>query len=139
MYSIKTESSFDSAHFLHGYDGKCRNIHGHHWRVSARISTNPLQEQGEKRGMVVDFSTFKSDLKEEAEHFDHSLMFEKGTLKETTVLALEEEGFNILPLDFRPTAENLAKYFWDRLKAKGYPLSCVEVYETPKNCASYSE
>jgi 6-pyruvoyltetrahydropterin/6-carboxytetrahydropterin synthase len=139
MYHIKTEVTFDSAHFLHEYDGKCRNIHGHHWRVCARISAESLVAQGEKKGMVVDFSTFKRDLKEEADYLDHSLMFERGSLKEATVLALEGEGFKLLPLEFRPTAENLAKYFWDKLKERGYGVTYIEVYETPKNCAAYSE
>lgn len=43
MYYLKTESSFDSAHFLKGYDGKCRNLHGHRWRVVVEIAADQLR------------------------------------------------------------------------------------------------
>jgi len=139
MYSIKTESHFDSAHFLHGYEGKCSNIHGHHWRVSAQINRDELKERGDERGMIVDFGILKAALNHETEILDHTLIIEKGSLRENTLLALKDEGFKVVTLDFRPTAENLSKYFWDRLKEKGYELSLVEVYETPENCAAYYE
>ena len=71
MYTLKTEASFDSAHFLKGYQGKCSNIHGHRWRVVAEISSEHLNEDDQERGMLVDFSTFKKVLKEEADNLDH--------------------------------------------------------------------
>lgn len=43
MYYLKTENSFDSAHFLKGYDGKCRNLHGHRWRVVVEIAADQLR------------------------------------------------------------------------------------------------
>jgi len=137
MYILKTESSFDSAHFLQGYEGKCGNIHGHRWRVIAQIGKEQLEESGQERGMLVDFKTLKADLKSETEQLDHALIVEKGTLKESTLLALENEGFKMITLDFRPTAENISRYFWEKLKEKGYPLKSIEVYETPDNCAAY--
>ena len=139
MYSLQTESYFDSAHFLQGYTGKCSNIHGHRWRVLASINSDRLETCGDERGMIVDFVTFKSDLKAETEHLDHALLIEQGSLKDNTMRALEEEAFKLVTLDFRPTAENLAKYFWDQLKEKGYLLRCIKVYETPENCAIYAQ
>jgi 6-pyruvoyltetrahydropterin/6-carboxytetrahydropterin synthase len=139
MYSLKTESSFDSAHFLHSYKGKCHNIHGHCWVVTAVIHKNILVDSGNERGMVIDFKSFKSDLKKETEKLDHALLIEKDSLMANTLLALNQEGFKIISFAFRPTAENLSKYFWDKLKEKGYPLSYIEVRETSKNCAVYSE
>ena len=56
MYYLKTESSFDSAHFLKGYAGKCRNLHGHRWRVVVEIAADQLKDEGQTRGMLVDFS-----------------------------------------------------------------------------------
>ena len=49
MYYLKTESSFDSAHFLKGYDGKCRNLHGHRWRVVVEIAADQLKDGSDKR------------------------------------------------------------------------------------------
>lgn len=43
MYTLKTEHSFDAAHFLYGYEGKCSNIHGHRWRVVAEVSSDELE------------------------------------------------------------------------------------------------
>ena len=60
MYYLKTESSFDSAHFLKGYNGKCRNLHGHRWRVVVEIAADQLKDEGQTREMLVDFSDLKS-------------------------------------------------------------------------------
>ncbi len=139
MYYLTAEASFDGAHFLSGYEGKCSNLHGHRWRVILKIRSNELQEKGQQRGMVVDFKDVKAALKEESDFFDHTFIFEKDTLKSTTVAALKDEGFLLRVVDFRPTAENFSKYFYDRFTKKyGFEVAEVTVYETPNNCASYS-
>ncbi len=139
MYLIKTQAAFDSAHFLSGYNGKCRNIHGHRWVIEAQVYGEDLIECGEKRGMVMDFGDIKKELRLIADSFDHALIYEKNSLRETTLSALREEGFRMIELDFRPTAENLAKMFYDILSGKGLPVYQITVYETPENCAVYKE
>ncbi len=139
MYIIKTEQTFDSAHFLSGYDGKCRNLHGHTWRVIIEVSGDKLAADGSSRGMVLDFSQLKSDLKSETEKLDHALIYEEGTLRPSTVKALLEENFKICAVPFRPTSECFAKYFYDKMTSYGYSVTCATVYETPANCASYKE
>lgn len=139
MFFLKTENSFDAAHFLAGYQGKCRNIHGHRWRVIVEICGDSIEQQGQSRGMLKDFSDLKRDVKEVTDYFDHALIYEQGSLKEKTVSALQEEEFHLIPVEFRPTAENFAKYFFDKLKEYGYNMHRVEVYETPSNCAAYEE
>ena len=132
MYIVKTEDSFDSAHFLARYNGKCRNIHGHRWRVVIEIAGENLDD-----GMVVDFTDIKAALKALTDNLDHSLVMEKDTLKPHTYECLVDEGFRIMIMDFRPTAENFAKYFFDEIKNKGFNIRAAEVYETPNNCARY--
>lgn len=139
MYQLRTEQSFDSAHFLAGYQGKCSNIHGHRWTVVLSIESENLREDKQGRGMCVDFSELKEALREEVDSLDHKFIIEKGSLKEQTMQALESEGFDMVVLDFRPTAENFAKYFYDKFKQSGYQVARVEVYETPNNCAVYYE
>ncbi len=139
MYILKTEQSFDSAHFLAGYNGKCGNLHGHRWRVEVEVMTEKLETEPQLRGMHVDFSTLKADLKKETEALDHALIVEEGTLKNSTLDALREENFKLITVAFRPTAENFSKYFYERMQEKGYRVKCVTVYETPKNSASYME
>ena len=139
MYILRTEHSFDSAHFLAGYQGKCSNIHGHRWRVIAEIWTENLAEEGQLRGMVTDFGDIKTDLQKITDYFDHALIYESGSLKESTVKALDEEGFRMITVPFRPTAEHFAHYFYDKIKEMGYQVHAVQVYETPNNCAVYQE
>jgi 6-pyruvoyltetrahydropterin/6-carboxytetrahydropterin synthase len=132
LYRIKTEASFDSAHFLRGHGGKCKNIHGHGFKVAAVLESDVL-----KGGMVVDFAVLKRDLTAVASELDHALIYEEGSLKPTTAAALLDEGFRLVPLPFAPTAENLAEYFYNRLREKGYDAVSVTVFETEKNCAEY--
>ncbi len=139
MYQLTIEQSFDSAHFLAGYVGKCGNIHGHRWRVLLQVQSEQLREDAQQRGMCVDFSTIKDELKKMVDCLDHALLIEKGTLKDKTMEALSEEGFCVIELAFRPTAENFAKYFYELFAKKGYNVAAVHVYETPNNCASYHE
>ncbi len=139
MYTLKTSASFDSAHFLKGYEGKCSNIHGHRWTVELEVASENLETEGQCRGMIVDFSTLKNDLGGLVDYLDHSLIIEKGSLKEKIMEVLKEEDFRIIEVDFRPTAENFAQYFYREMADKGYKVTKSTVYETPNNCASYSE
>lgn len=137
MYILKAEAAFDSAHFLSGYNGKCANLHGHRWVIAAEIYDTELLAEGQLRGMVTDFGDIKRDLKNLADEFDHAFIYENGTLKSATVAALNEENFRLIEVDFRPTAENFAEYFYNRLSGIGYNVGSVTVYETPNNSATY--
>ena len=131
MYILKTEASFDSAHFLAGYNGKCSNLHGH--------QAEELKDDIQHKGMYVDFGELKKDLRNLADSMDHALIIEKNSLKQTTLEALKSENFRIIELDFRPTAENMAKYFYEKIRILGYNMKAVTVYETPVNSATYME
>ena len=137
MYMLKTSAAFDSAHFLAGYNGKCANIHGHRWTVEVCVSGELLTE-GEKRGMIMDFGDLKKAVRSLADSFDHTLIYEAGSLRPATLAALAEEGFSLTEVPFRPTAENLAKHFYERLSAEIPGVRSVTVYETPDNCAVYN-
>lgn len=137
MYILKTNAAFDSAHFLAGYNGKCANLHGHHWMIEVEAGQENLQESGEKRGMVIDFGDLKKAVRALADAYDHALIYEKGSLKDTTLAALHDENFRLIEVPYRPTAENFAKAFYEALTAEGLPVLRVTVYETPDNCAAY--
>lgn len=137
MYQLTTEHSFDSAHFLVGYDGKCGNLHGHRWRVLLTVQSETLREDRQQKGMCVDFAELKKDLRTELDALDHVLIIEQGSLRESTMKALQEEKFQVVEMPFRPTAENFARYFYELFTLKGYPVAKVEVYETPNNSAVY--
>lgn len=133
MYTVTTESSFDAAHFLADYNGKCRNLHGHRWRVQIEIAGEELKEDG----MVVDFTEVKNALREMTEYLDHCLIIEKNSLKPLTYQALQEEDFRIVEVPFRPTAEHFSRYFFEQMEQRGYQVYRAVVYETPNNCAAY--
>lgn len=139
MYILSTKAKFDSAHFLKDYDGKCANIHGHRWTVTVDVGSEELQQDGPFRGMVVDFSKLKDDLREETDRLDHTLIYEEGSLLPETLEAFEKQGFRSVAFKGRPTAENLAKHFFDFMKQKGYRVLKAGVFETPENMASYTE
>ncbi len=137
MFLLKTEHSFDAAHFLAGYEGKCRNIHGHRWRVVLEVCGTALKTDRQQRGMLVDFSHLKQDLRDVVDTFDHTLIVEKGSLSAALDSLLRQEGFSVTEVPFRPTAEEFARYFYEQIAARGYDVARCTVYETPANCAEY--
>lgn len=129
MHLITSESSFDAAHFLTNYEGKCKNIHGHRWRVVVTI-------KGElTNGMLVDFGDFKKDIKDLCDYFDHSFIVEKGSL-DKKLFDLLNKQFVLRVVEFRTTAENFSKYIFEEMSKK-YSVKEVCVYETPNKCARY--
>lgn len=139
MYCVKVVASFDGAHFLSDYEGKCSNIHGHRWNVEADVVTENLIEYGQNAGMVQDFSDVKVALKRIVDEYDHALIIERDSMRPKTLECLDEDGFKIVIVDFRTTAENFAYNIFLNLKANGYNVRRVTVYETPNNAAIYEE
>lgn len=137
MYVLEAEHSFDSAHFLAGYEGKCSNIHGHRWRVVVTVQSDELINSGHLDGMIVDFKDLKHDIKKEVDAYDHALIIERNSLKDETLKVLKNENFSIIEVGFRPTAENFSKHFFDKFLSLGHEVKTVRVYETPTNCATF--
>ncbi|MGH4140769.1 6-carboxytetrahydropterin synthase QueD [Clostridium sp.] len=139
MYILKAEHSFDSAHFLSGYDGKCSNIHGHRWRVEVEVQSETLAQGGQLDGMIIDFGDLKKDVKAIIDSYDHALIVQEGTMRDVTLNCIMQDGFNVIEVNFRPTAENFACFFFKLIKDIGYQVKRTTVYETPTNSATYEE
>lgn len=139
MYILKTEHSFDSAHFLSQYIGKCGNIHGHRWRVEIEVQSEILIKGGQLDGMVADFGDLKKDVKDMVDYYDHALIIQEGTMRQETLNCMLQDGFKVITVNFRPTAENFAAIFFKAIKNKGYNVKRSIVYETPTNSAIYEE
>ncbi len=118
MYTIKVEGGFSSAHNLREYKGKCEGLHGHNWRVEARIRSAKL----DSIGMVVDFKDVKAYLNAVLEELDHQYLNDLGPFKKTN-----------------PTSENIAAYIYGRLKQRFPELSAVTVWENATSAATYEE
>ena len=141
MFKIKSEVQFDMAHYLSGYVGKCSNIHGHRYRLIAKLASKTLHQNGQLRGMVDDFSNFKNALKEIEDTFDHKLIIENNKEGQELARKLKEmpNNFAIYFVPYRPTAEEMSRDIFNRLKAKGLPVCEVELFETPNNSCIYTE
>ena len=134
MFFLQVEDSFDSAHFLKGYEGKCRNIHGHRWKILIEVEGEEL----DKQGFVMNFSKIKMYLKELVSQYDHSLLIERQSMNMEKLEWLKREYY-VIELDFIPTAENFARHFYRELKEKITNLSSVTIFETPNNSVKYKE
>lgn len=133
MTTVTKDMTFDAAHMLTGYEGRCRNLHGHtyHLFVEARGELND-------EGMVVDFRLLKELMTREiADRFDHAFMYcDKSPVELEIARVLESNGLKTVPLPFPTTAENLARYFYGVL-AGHVDVSAVRLMETPTSCAEY--
>ena len=140
MFTLKSEIQFDMAHYLSGYVGKCKNIHGHRYRLVVKVSSQTLHESGQLRGMVDDFSEVKAVLKEVHDLFDHKLVIEENEEGKRVVEKLNESGkvFEILFVPYRPTAEEMSRHIFNEIKKRGVRVTEVELFETPTNSCIYT-
>ena len=141
MFTLKSEIQFDMAHYLSGYVGKCKNIHGHRYRLVVKVSSQTLHESGQLRGMVDDFSEVKAVLNEVHDLFDHKLVIEENEEGKRVVEKLNESGkvFEILFVPYRPTAEEMSRHIFNEIKKRGVRVTEVELFETPTNSCIYTE
>lgn len=141
MFIIKSEVGFDASHYLSGYEGKCGKIHGHRYRLIAKIQSTELQTQGSSRGMVEDFSFVKAVLKEIKDMFDHKLIIEDDETGRSLIenLLSMPEIFDYILVPYRPTAEEMSRHIFNMMKEKGIAVHEVELFETPTNSCIYRE
>ncbi len=130
------------AHALPGYDGACRHIHGHSFRLEVCVVGEPIQEPGHpKNGMVMDFKALK-DLVNEAfiKKYDHALVLPDTTAPQV-VEGIQQHFGNVLTLPFQPTCENMIAVCVEALRPKmptGVQLRSVRLSETASSFAEWS-
>ncbi|MFP4489248.1 MAG: 6-pyruvoyl trahydropterin synthase family protein [Bacteroidales bacterium] len=137
---VTKEFSFETAHALWNYDGPCRNVHGHSYRLFVTVAGEPLDEPGNpKNGMVMDFGDMKKLVKKEVvDVFDHSVVISRLGGDER-LAALKKMFGNVLLVDYQPTCENLIRDIAGRIKSQlpaGISLHNLRLYET---ATSYAE
>lgn len=130
-YTVTKRIDFCYGHRLLHYTGKCRHLHGHNGRVEIDIATDIL----DKRGMAYDFSEIKQTIKTwiDAE-LDHRMILNE---KDPAINFLKEIKEPLFILKENPTAENIAKLIFDKVKEFGFPVQAVKLWETPDACATY--
>ena len=110
MIRITKEFKFEMAHALYGYDGLCKNIHGHSYRMWVTVKGNVLQKNKHaKNGMVIDFGELKKIIKDcVVDKYDHSFVLNKNTPHYNIDFSAFEKVY-FLP--YQPTSENLVADF----------------------------
>ena len=120
MFELTIKGDIASAHFLRGYPGKCKDLHGHTWKVEVFLAKEKLNELG----MVEDFTVLKKNFKAFLERLDHKCLNDLEYFK-----------------DVNPTTENIAKYIYEHFADEAAPLKLVrvQVWESDMASAIYYE
>jgi len=151
LFTVTKDVEFDMGHRVPNHKSKCRNPHGHRYKVAVTIE-GTLQREGSSEGMVEDFGDLKQVMMEKIhDPLDHGFMVYRDDFQLVAAFIHDEteEGdeesqlypkhdWKVIVVDFVPTAENLARWCYDRLR-EHYPLTIrfVEVWETPTSKATY--
>jgi 6-pyruvoyltetrahydropterin/6-carboxytetrahydropterin synthase len=134
--------TIDMAHALFGYDGPCKNIHGHTYHLSVTLIGTPIEQTTDvKLGMVIDFGDLKKVVKGMIlDHFDHALVLnEEAPYSKSEIISNEFEKVMLVP--YQPTCENLLLHFLDLLKdhfSDGPSLVSIRLEETPTSYAEWN-
>ena len=115
---ITKQFSFETGHALYGYDGKCKNIHGHSYQLFVTVIGEPISNSDHvKFGMVIDFSDLKKIIKEEiVDVFDHATVFNKNTPHVELAKELADRGHDVILVDYQPTSEMMVIDFVEKIK-----------------------
>ena len=139
---ITKQFSFETGHALYGYDGKCKNVHGHSYRLDVTVIGQPISDTTNvKYGMVIDFSDLKKIVKEDiVDVFDHATVFNKNTPHVELAKELEQRDHNVLLVDYQPTSEMMVIDFANKIKKrlpKNIKLHSLKLQETATSYAQW--
>jgi len=139
---ITKQFNFETGHALYGYDGKCKNVHGHSYKLSVTVIGQPITDTGNvKYGMVIDFGDLKKIVKEEiVDVFDHATVFNRNTPHIELAKELSDRGHDVILVDYQPTSENMVIDFAAKIK-KHLPstitLHSLKLQETETSFAEW--
>ena len=139
---ITKQFNFETGHALYGYDGKCRNVHGHSYKLSVTVIGTPITDTAHvKLGMVIDFGDLKKIVKEEiVNKFDHATVFNKNTPHVELAKELTDRGHNVILADYQPTSENMVIDFAAKITARlpeNIKLFSLKLQETETSFAEW--
>lgn len=139
---ITKQFSFETGHALYGYDGKCKNVHGHSYKLSVTVFGKPISDKNNvKYGMVIDFGDLKKIVKEEIVNvFDHATVFNKNTPHVELAKELQDRGHNVLLVDYQPTSEMMVIDFSKKIKKRlpsHIALHSLKLQETDSSFAEW--
>ncbi len=141
MIRITKIFTFETAHVLYNYDGKCKNMHGHSYKLFVTVKGNVINDlENTKNGMVVDFGDIKTIVKEEVvDLFDHAVLVNGQSPHKILGDNLTKEGHNVILCDYQPTCENMLYDIAAKIKSRlpeHIDLAYLKLHETEN---SYGE
>lgn len=139
---ITKQFSFETGHALYGYDGKCKNVHGHSYKLFVTVIGSPIEDpKNVKYGMVIDFTDLKKIVKEEVvDVFDHATVFNKNTPHIELAQELKNRGHHVILVDYQPTSEKMVIDFMQKIKSRlpqNIELFSLRLQETDSSFAEW--
>ena len=139
---ITKQFNFETAHALYGYDGKCKNIHGHSYELSVTVIGTPISDSNNvKYGMVIDFGDLKKIVASEiVNKFDHATVFNKNTPHIELAKELEKRDHNVILVEYQPTSEMMLVDFAEKIKNRlpeNVQLHSLKLQETGTSNAEW--
>lgn len=141
LIRVTKEFNFEMAHALWNYDGKCRNVHGHSYKLFVTVIGKPINDENNtKNGMVIDFSDLKQIVNDEIiSKFDHCLVLSNKSPFEK--LKTIDKMFDKLEIThYQPTCENMVEDFSHKIQKKlpiNVQLFSLRLYETETSFAEW--
>lgn len=142
MIRITKKFDFEAGHALFGYDGKCKNLHGHSYKLYVTVIGEPINNpHNVKNGMVIDFGDLKRIVQEQIiDAFDHAMVFNELSPHKALADELRDKGHRIITVPYQPTSENLVTDFAQRIAYQlpaGVTLFSVRLCETESSYAEW--
>ncbi len=139
---ITKQFTFETGHALYGYDGKCKNVHGHSYKLSVTVIGKPITDASNvKYGMVIDFTDLKKIVKEEiVDNFDHATVFNQNTPHIELAKELKDRDHHVILVDYQPTSENMVIDFAEKIRIRlpeNIHLFSLRLQETESSFAEW--
>lgn len=139
---ITKQFNFETGHALYGYDGKCKNVHGHSYKLSVTVIGTPIADATNvKYGMVIDFGDLKKIVSSEiVNKFDHATVFNKNTPHIELARELEKRDHSVILVDYQPTSEMMLVDFAEKINnrlPKNIKLHSLKLQETGTSHAEW--
>jgi 6-pyruvoyltetrahydropterin/6-carboxytetrahydropterin synthase len=139
---ITKHFDFESAHALYGYDGKCKNIHGHSYHLYVTVIGEPIiDSENPKNGMVMDFGDLKVIVKKEiVTKFDHAVVLNENSPHKELANTINDYSHKVVLVPYQPTSENMLLDFSERIQRQlpqNVLLHSLKLYETANSYAEW--
>ena len=139
---ITKHFDFETAHALYGYDGKCKNIHGHSYQLYVTVIGIPISDANHaKNGMVLDFGDLKKIVKSEiVDIFDHATVLNQNSPHKELAEKIKPHSPKVILVDYQPTSENMLVDFAEKIRVRlpnPVTLHSLKLYETNNSYAEW--